>query len=54
LQGLYECFVRLGKHAEAQMIRRQHDIAVASADIPVGASCFCRLSKAPTSPCCPS
>ena len=54
LQGLYECFVRLGKHAEAQMIRRQHDIAVASADIPVGASCFCRLSKAPTVSCCSS
>ncbi|EAQ82917.1 hypothetical protein CHGG_10735 [Chaetomium globosum CBS 148.51] len=54
LQGLYECLVRLGNRAEAQMIRRQHDIAVASADIPVGVSCFCRLSKPTISSCCPS
>lgn len=46
LQGLYECLIRLGKKEEAQMVEKQYKIAAASADIPVGVSCFCRLSKA--------
>ncbi|KAJ5866831.1 hypothetical protein N7534_001384 [Penicillium rubens] len=44
LHGLYECFVRSGKEPQALFIRTQRDLAMASADIPVTASCFCRLS----------
>ncbi|KAM0491088.1 hypothetical protein ACHAP8_010977 [Fusarium lateritium] len=46
LHGLYECLTRSGQNGEADRIRLQRDIAVASADIPLGASCFCRLSSA--------
>ena len=46
LHGLYECLTRSGQAEEAEWIRLQRDIAVASADIPLGASCFCRLSAA--------
>ncbi|KAF5264609.1 hypothetical protein FOXYS1_4605 [Fusarium oxysporum] len=46
LHGLYECLTRSGQSGEADRIRLQRDIAVASADIPLGASCFCRLSTA--------
>ncbi|OQE44260.1 hypothetical protein PENCOP_c002G08233 [Penicillium coprophilum] len=45
LHGLYECFVRSGKESEALFIRTQRDVAMASADISVNASCFCRLSN---------
>ncbi|KAI3191012.1 hypothetical protein CBS147311_9601 [Penicillium roqueforti] len=44
LHGLYECFTRLGKVQEAAFIQPARDIAVASADIPVNVSCFCRTS----------
>lgn len=44
LQGLYECFTRLGKSQEAAFIQPARDIALASADIPVNVSCFCRTS----------
>ncbi|KAM5515532.1 TPR domain-containing protein [Fusarium oxysporum f. sp. phaseoli] len=44
LHGLYECLTRSGQSQEAERIRLQRDIAVASADISLGASCFCRLS----------
>ncbi|MBE3043675.1 hypothetical protein IMZ48_14115 [Candidatus Bathyarchaeota archaeon] len=44
LHGLYECFRRSGQEGEARKIRSQRDIAVASADVPVISSCFCRLS----------
>ncbi len=44
LHGLYECLVRLGRDDQAAMIRMQRDIAVASADIPIAASCYCRRS----------
>lgn len=45
LHGLHECLVRLGRHQEAEMIKLQRDIAVASADVKIGASCFCRIAK---------
>ncbi|KAJ5780613.1 hypothetical protein N7457_005773 [Penicillium paradoxum] len=38
LHGLYECFSRLGKTAEAAFIEPARDIALASADIPVNVS----------------
>jgi tetratricopeptide (TPR) repeat protein len=44
LHGLYECFARNGKHEWAASIRLQRDIAIASTDVPIQASCFCRLS----------
>lgn len=44
LHGLYESLTRNGKHEEARKMRLQRDIAVASADVPIGASCFCRVS----------
>ncbi|PWY74944.1 hypothetical protein BO83DRAFT_398320 [Aspergillus eucalypticola CBS 122712] len=44
LHGLYECLVRQGMHDKARYIRAQRDVALASADVPINASCFCRLS----------
>ncbi|KAI9146918.1 hypothetical protein HJFPF1_12946 [Paramyrothecium foliicola] len=46
LHGLHECFKSSGKHNKAKEIQLQYDIAVATADVPLGASCFCRLSAA--------
>jgi tetratricopeptide (TPR) repeat protein len=43
LHGFHECLVKLGKANEAIIIKKALDIAVARADIPVKASCFCRL-----------
>ncbi len=43
LHGFHECLVRLGKTSEANIIKRTLDIALARADVPVKASCFCRL-----------
>jgi tetratricopeptide (TPR) repeat protein len=44
LHGLHECFIRNGKEEKAKSIRLQRDIAMASADVPIKASCFCRLT----------
>ena len=52
LHGLYECFTRLGKTTEAAFIQTSHDIALASADIPVTVSCFCRTPAVGTAECC--
>jgi tetratricopeptide (TPR) repeat protein len=56
LQGLNECFTRLGKHDEAARINLQRTIALASADVEVGVSCFCRVSSFDTgeASCCAS
>ncbi|MFF4273653.1 hypothetical protein [Streptomyces sp. NPDC001536] len=43
LHGFHECLVRLGKPGEAQIVAQQLKIAVALADVPIEASCFCRL-----------
>lgn len=45
LHGLHECLARLGRHKEAALIKIQRDTAVASADVKIGASCFCRISR---------
>ncbi|HWD06347.1 MAG TPA: tetratricopeptide repeat protein [Amycolatopsis sp.] len=42
LHGLHECLTQLGRDAQARQIAVQRDIAIASADVPIGASCFCR------------
>lgn len=43
LHGLNECLVRLGREGEARIVARQLRLAAALADVPVQASCFCRL-----------
>ncbi|KAL2068647.1 hypothetical protein VTL71DRAFT_14984 [Oculimacula yallundae] len=44
LHGYHECLVKLGREAEARIIRQQLRMATAIADVPVKSSCFCRLS----------
>ncbi len=46
LHGLHECLTRLSKAEEAGMIKLRLDLANGRADVPVTASCFCRLSSA--------
>ena len=43
LHGFHECLIRLGKHAEARIIKQRLDIASAWADVPIKSSCFCRM-----------
>jgi tetratricopeptide (TPR) repeat protein len=43
LHGYHECLERLGRHDEARIIAQQLAIARARADVPVLASCACRL-----------
>jgi len=42
LHGYHECLKRLGRHAEAVIIDKQLDVAMASADVQIAASCYCR------------
>lgn len=42
LQGYHECLTRLGRDLEASLVEPQLKIALAVADIPIKASCFCR------------
>ena len=43
LHGYHECLTRLGRDAEAAIIGRQLELASARADVPIRASCACRL-----------
>jgi tetratricopeptide (TPR) repeat protein len=43
LHGYHECLQRLGRTAEAGIIARQLELAKARADVPILASCACRL-----------
>ncbi|WP_067535641.1 tetratricopeptide repeat protein [Nocardia crassostreae] len=56
LHGYHECLVRLGKSEAAAIVAQQLTMATALADIPIQASCFCRLSAvtddAPADHCC--
>ncbi|MES5819925.1 hypothetical protein [Streptomyces sp. RG80] len=52
LHGFHECLVRLGKTGEARIVAQQLKIAVAQADVPIEASCFCRLDRASGEDCC--
>ncbi len=47
LHGLHECLMRLGREAEARIVAQQLELATALADVPVDASCFCRLGTVP-------
>ncbi|TEA12312.1 hypothetical protein C8034_v005950 [Colletotrichum sidae] len=42
LHGLYECLVKLGRTAEAKILKPQLNMALAVADVPIKSSCFCR------------
>ena len=46
LHGFHECLCRLGKTEEAALVKPRLDLALARADVPIKASCFCRLSHA--------
>ncbi|KAE8377996.1 TPR-like protein [Aspergillus bertholletiae] len=52
LHGLHECFMRLGKLEEATFIQSTHDVAIATADVTITASCYCRVSARGTLNCC--
>ncbi len=43
LHGYHECLTRLGRDAEAVIIGKQLELASARADVPITASCACRL-----------
>jgi tetratricopeptide (TPR) repeat protein len=44
LHGYHECLQRQGKDDLAAMIRQRLDLAIARADVPIEASCYCRAS----------
>lgn len=46
LHGLHECLVRRGETAEARILKQQLDLASARCDVPVRASCYCRMQHA--------
>ena len=46
LHGLHECLTRRGETVEALHIKLQLDKALARAEVPVHASCFCRRQAA--------
>ncbi|OBG97152.1 hypothetical protein A5698_13620 [Mycobacterium sp. E136] len=50
LHGYHECLQRLGRDAEAAIIGQQLALAAARADVPIRASCACRLEVSPA--CC--
>jgi tetratricopeptide (TPR) repeat protein len=55
LHGYHECLVKLGRTSEAAVIEDQLKQAVQLADVPIKASCFCRLevfAGMETSSCC--
>ncbi|EEP80633.1 hypothetical protein UREG_05475 [Uncinocarpus reesii 1704] len=45
LHGYHECLVKLGRQAEARVVREQLEKAAAAADVPVKSSCFCRVDS---------
>jgi tetratricopeptide (TPR) repeat protein len=46
LHGLHECLTRRGEKVEAALIRPRLELALARSEVPVKASCFCRLRVA--------
>jgi tetratricopeptide (TPR) repeat protein len=43
LHGYHECLEALGRHAEANIIKKQLVLALVEADVEISSSCFCRL-----------
>lgn len=50
LQGYHECLVRQGRLEEAAVIEQPARLALAVADVPIKASCFCRLNNSQAPP----
>lgn len=46
LHGFHECLLRLGKHEQAAIVEQQLRLALARADVHIGASCYCRPTAA--------
>jgi tetratricopeptide (TPR) repeat protein len=46
LHGLHECLTKRGETVEAALIKQRLELASARADVPIEASCFCRIEKA--------
>ena len=46
LHGLHECLTRRGEKVEAGLIKQRLDLAMARSEVPVKASCFCRMKVA--------
>ncbi|MBB6417524.1 hypothetical protein [Streptomyces sp. AK010] len=47
LHGFHECLLRTGKTGEAALVAHQLKLATALADVPIHASCYCRLDTTP-------
>jgi tetratricopeptide (TPR) repeat protein len=45
LAGFSECLTRLKRHAEARILAPQLRLALATADVPLTSSCYCRVGK---------
>lgn len=48
LHGYHECLTELERNAEASIIEKQLRLALATADVPVRSSCFCRRAAIDT------
>ncbi|OKL62338.1 hypothetical protein UA08_02829 [Talaromyces atroroseus] len=48
LHGYHECLEILGRHAEANIIKKQLSLALVEADVEITSSCFCRLGNFPS------
>ena len=46
LHGLHECLVKRGEKTEVNHIKLQLDKAMARAEVPIKASCYCRQKTA--------
>lgn len=46
LHGLHECLLLRGETVEAELVKQRLDMANTHADVPIKASCFCRLEYA--------
>jgi tetratricopeptide (TPR) repeat protein len=46
LHGLHECLTRRHETAESALIKQRLDLALARSEVPVKASCFCRMKVA--------
>ncbi|HEU5422679.1 MAG TPA: hypothetical protein VFU72_03990, partial [Nitrolancea sp.] len=44
LHGYHECLERLGEHEQAALVKQRLQLAAARADIPIHASCYCRMA----------
>jgi hypothetical protein len=44
LHGYHECLTRLGKQEQARLVKQLLDVAAVHTDVPIKASCACRMS----------